>query len=243
MPADAPTIVATSTGFARGGRTYFSFGPTLRFVLERAGVSGRRPRLCHVGTASGDDRWRNAQLSEAGEQAGVAVSHCNLFPMPPTADLEGYLLEHDAVWVGGGSVANLLALWRLHGLDEAMAVAWRAGVVLAGVSAGSICWHVGGTTDSFSPELTPVTNGLAFLPFANGVHYDSEARRRPLLQALVADGTLPEAYATDDGVGLVYVGTTLDEVISEVPGKAAYLVRREGDRAVEERLEPRLLSA
>ena len=92
------------------------------------------------------------------------------------------------VWVGGGSVANLLALWRLHGLDQSFRQAWEAGVVLSGVSAGSICWHVGGTTDSFGPDLRPVTNGLAFLPYSNGVHYDSEAQRRPLYQRLVADG-------------------------------------------------------
>ena len=98
-------------------------------------------------------------------------------------------------------MAGLLAMWRLHGLDEALRAAWQAGVVLTGVCAGSICWHVGGTTDSFGPDLRPVTNGLALLPFANGVHYDSEEQRRPLFQSLIADGTLPAGYATDDGVG------------------------------------------
>ena len=92
------------------------------------------------------------------------------------------------MWVGGGSVANLLALWRLHGVDEAMSDAWERGAVLGGVSAGSICWHVGGTTDSFGPELRLVDNGLAFLPYGNGVHYDSEEQRRPLLHDLVARG-------------------------------------------------------
>ena len=75
-----------------------------------------------------------------------------------------HLLAQDVIWVGGGSVANLLAVWRVHGLDEIMREAWEAGVVLAGVSAGSICWHVGGTTDSFGLDLQPVTNGLAPAP-------------------------------------------------------------------------------
>lgn len=242
MAADRPTIVATSGGLRRGDRTLYGFGPLLLHAIERAGVVGRAPELCQVGTATGDDRWLNAQLSDAGEAAGVRVRHCNLFPMPPTGDLLDYLCSCDAVWVMGGSVANLLALWRLHGLDEAMAGAWRAGVVLAGVSAGSICWHVGGTTDSFGPELAPVTNGLGLLPYANGVHHDSEPRRRPLLQRLVGEGTLPEAYATDDGVGLVYEGTELVEAVAEVDGKGAYHLTRGPEGVLEERLEPRLLA-
>ncbi|MHB1710133.1 MAG: Type 1 glutamine amidotransferase-like domain-containing protein, partial [Acidimicrobiales bacterium] len=164
-----------------------------------------------------------------------------LFPMPNVDDVEGFVLDHDVIWVGGGSVANLLAVWRIHGLDRILTRAWSAGVVLGGVSAGSICWHVGGTTDSFGPDLQAVTDGLALLPYSNGVHYDSEPQRRPVFHRCIADGTLPGGYATDDGVGLVYRGTELAEAVTEVRGKGAYQVRREDGRAVEERLEPRLL--
>jgi peptidase E len=161
--------------------------------------------------------------------------------MPNTDDMTGLLLEQDVVWVGGGSVANLLALWRLHGLDQSFRKAWEAGVVLSGVSAGSTCWHVGGTTDSFGPDLRPVTNGLGFLPFSNGVHYDSGAQRRPLYQRLIADGTLPGGYATDDGTGIVYHGTEMIETVTEVRGKGTYRVTRDGGAAHEERIEPRIL--
>jgi peptidase E len=137
-------------------------------------------------------------------------------------------------------VVNLLAVWRAHGLDRILHECWQAGVVLGGVSAGSLCWHVGGTTDSFGPQLRPVTNGLGWLPYANGVHYDSEPQRRPLLMQLVGDGTLPTAYATDDGVGLIYRGTELSEAVAELDGKAAYLVQRgEDGQAHERRIEPR----
>jgi peptidase E len=180
-------------------------------------------------------------LDDAGRAAGVDVVHLNLFPMPSVGDMAGLLLEQDVVWVGGGSVANLLALWRLHGLDAIFHEVWRAGVVLAGVSAGSVCWHVGGTTDSFGPELQPVTNALGFLPYSNGVHYDSEPQRRPALHRLVAQGVLPDGYATDDGVGLVYRDTTLEEAVSEIRGKAAYMVRRDGETATEEQIPTRLL--
>ncbi len=118
----------------------------------------------------------------------------------------------------------------------------EAGVLLAGVSAGSICWHSGGTTDSFGRELRAVTDGLALLPYGNGVHYDSEDRR-PLLHRLVADGTLPMSYATDDGVGLYYEGTVLVEAVADRPGAAAYKVDRRPDGAVvETRIEPRRLA-
>jgi len=156
--------------------------------------------------------------------------------------MTGLLLEQDVVWVGGGSVANLLALWRLHGWDEFLREAWDAGVVLGGVSAGSICWHNGGTTDSFGPQLRPVTNGLGFLPYSNGVHYNSELQRRPLFHRLITDGTLTAGYATDDGVGLVYRGTEMVEAVADRPGCSAYWVERGPDGvAVESAIEPRLL--
>ena len=241
MPAETPTILATSGGLVRGTWTDVAFGPLIFYAVELSGVTGRTPRLCHVGTAGGDQRSFQASFNEAGRAAGITVSHLNLFSMPNTDDITGMLLEQDAVWVGGGSVANLLALWRLHGLDQSLRQAWEAGVVLSGVSAGSICWHIGGTTDSFGPDLRPVTNGLAFLPYSNGVHYDSEAQRRPLYQRLVADGTLPDGYATDDGTGLLYRGTQMVETLSEVKGKGTYRVTRDGDKAREERIEPRVL--
>jgi peptidase E len=172
----------------------------------------------------------------------VELSHLALFPMPNVADPRAHLLDQDVVWVGGGSVANLLAVWRVHGLDTAFREAWEAGVVLSGVSAGSICWHVGGTTDSFGPDLRAVSDGLALLPYANGVHYDSEEQRRPLLHRLVAAEELPTAYCTDDGVGLHYVGTDLVEAVTDTAGKAAYHVERDSTgTAVETRIEPRLL--
>ena len=243
MAATAPTVVATSMSgtVAGGGRVRPS--PVLDLAVQLAG-SPLRPRVCHLATATGDDPAWIARIYAAFAGSDVQASHVALFPMPSVPDLRAHLLAQDVVWVGGGSVANLLALWRVHGLDEVFREAWQAGVVLAGSSAGSICWHVGGTTDSFGPELRPVTNGLGLLPFSNGVHHDSEERRRPLYQRLVADGTLPAGHATDDGVGLVYRGTALVEVVADRPGAAAYRVERGADgRAVETRLEPRHLPA
>lgn len=251
MPADAPTVLATSGGYvaAPDGRRRVDWGPLVHHAVELAGVTGRAPRVCHLGTASGDQRAWAAELDEASRAAGFALSHLHLFPMPSLADVEGHLREQDVVWVGGGSVANLLAVWRVHGLDAVFRRVWEAGVVLAGVSAGSICWHAGGTTDSFGPDLRAVTDGLGLLPYGNGVHYDSEQQRRPLVHRLVAEGTLPVTHCTDDGVGLVYRGTELVEAVTERSGDAAaYRVRAAspGDPAagaVEERITPRRLPA
>lgn len=242
MAADAPTILATSGGRVPGVRTPWEAGPLTEYAVELAGVSGRRPRVCFLATALGDNAAVLLAFYDAARFAGWEASHLALFPMPNLADPRAHLLAQDVVWVWGGSVAGLLAMWRLHGLDTVMREAWEAGVVLTGVSAGSICWHVGGTTDSFGPDLRAVDNGLALLPYANGVHYDSEEQRRPLLHRLVADGTLPTAYATDDGAGLLYRGTELVEALTEIPGAAAYRVERGADgAAVETLIEPRLL--
>jgi len=241
MTADAPTILATSGGLLPAQRNPFEFGPLLRYAIDLAGVSGRAPRVCFVGTAGGDSEAFEAWFIQAGRAAGADVAPLRLFTMPNVDDMEGFVLDQDVVWVSGGSVANLLALWRLHGLDEVFRRAWQAGVVLSGVSAGSICWHTGGSTDSFGPDLRPVTNGLAFLPYANGVHYDSEAQRRPLFRRLVADGTLAAGYATDDHVGLLYRGTELAEAVTEVRGPGAYQVTAEDGEVREERIEPRVL--
>lgn len=241
MSADAPTILATSGGYRPGRRTDLELGPLVHHAVELSGASGR-PRVCHLGTASGDQRWFQGRLADAGRVAGFEMSDLNLFTMPNVDDVAGHLLSQDVVWVGGGSVVNLLAVWRAHGLDEILREVWRAGVVLSGVSAGSLCWFEGGTTDSFGPELRPVTNGLGLLPYGNGVHYDSEPGRRPLMQRLVVEGTWGVAHCTDDGVGLVYSGTELVEAVTESRGKGAYVVTAPDGVVSEERLEPRVLA-
>lgn len=234
-------ILATSGGFPLTDRWNVRRpGP---MVLEALRLTGKeRPRVCFVHTASGDDRNYLAVSYEAMSSLSCDVTHLELFTQP-NADVEERICGSDLVWVGGGSVANLLALWRVHGVDDAMRNAWDQGVILAGVSAGSICWHVGGTTDSFGPKLRPVTNGLALVPYGNGVHYDSEEQRRPLLHSLVADGTLPLSYATDDRVGILYEGADPVAVLRDVDGDpttgpAAYRVELTAGKVNETRLSP-----
>ena len=229
-------ILATSGGFVPTDLWGITRpGRIIERALELSGAP--RPRVCLVMTASGDDPRYLSNTYAALGSLGCDVDHLALFPQPNRRP-EDLLGRADVVWVGGGSVANLLALWRLHGVDKAMAEAWDRGAVLGGVSAGSICWHVGGPTDSFGSQLRVVTDGLGFLPYGNGVHYATEAQRRPLLHRLVADGTLPTSFATDDGVGILYEGTEPVEVVGDTEDEtaAAYRVEVSGGSAVETRL-------
>jgi peptidase E len=147
------------------------------------------------------------------------------------------------IWVHGGSVVNLLAVWRAHGLDQILLTAWERGIVLGGISAGAICWHVGGNTNSFGEPLRPLTEGLGLLPFSASVHYDSEPSRRATFHELIADGTLPDGYATDDGVAIHYRGSERHAVIADTPDRFAYRVFRSASGGVvEERLTPTLLA-
>ena len=236
-------ILATSGGFRPTGTGPFrgARGPLIDHALALTGKP--RPKLCFLATATGDSDATIAGIYNAFAGCDdVVVSHLELFAMPNVSDPAAHLLDQDVIWVAGGSVANLLAVWRVHGLDDVFREAWDRGVVLAGVSAGSLCWHVGGTTDSFGRELRAVTNGLGLLPYSNGVHYDSEEQRRPLFHSLIGDDTLPNGYATDDGVGLHYIGNELHAVVADRRNAAAYWVERTGANAVSERrLTPRLL--
>jgi peptidase E len=235
-----PRILATSGGWVAGPvQMSVRMGA---MVLDALALTKKdRPRVCLMDTASGDRSLNYAMSYEAFNAAGCDVTELKLFPQP-SADPTERLCGSDLVWVGGGSVANLLALWRLHGVDAAMREAWEGGVILGGVSAGSICWHIGGTTDSYGPTLRPVTNGLGFLPYANGVHYDAEEQRRPLLHQLLKDGVLPPlAYATDNRVGIWYEGTEPTSVVADVDvdvrsGPAAYRVELLDGDVVETRV-------
>ncbi len=242
MSARQPTIIATSIGFHADGPDMqnIRLGPSFGLAAELA-HAGAQPRVCMIATAVGDSSTRAAAVHNAFGKAGMISSHLALFPMPNVADVREHLLAQDVIWVSGGSTANLLALWRVHGLDVILRECWEAGVVLSGVSAGSLCWHLGGTTDSFGLPLQPVTNGLGFLPYSNSPHYDAEEQRRPLAHRLIAEGTLPDGYATENGTGLIFYGTELEDAFTEVEGKTAYSLTRQGDTVVETALATRLI--
>lgn len=208
------------------------------YLLDLTGRA--RPRVCFVPTASGDAADYARRFEEAFD-GRAETSVLSLFCRDPW----GYrdpevLLEQDVVYVGGGSTANLLAVWRLHGLPDVLARAAEGGAVLAGISAGMNCWYDASSTDSFGP-LAPLGDGLGMLPGSACPHYLGEEHRRGRFHAWVADGTLPGGHAADDGVALLWRDGDLVEAVAEVDDGLAVHVAREGDRAVETRLDVRRL--
>ena len=210
-------------------------GPDSAGLIEHA-ISlapGGKPvrRLCYIPTAVGDlPQAIESRTAAFSRRSGVELSTLRLFPQPSVPDPREHLLSQDVILVEGGSVVNLMAVWTAHGLPAILRACWESGVVLAGPSAGSLCWHVGGPTDSFRDALDPFTAGLGFLPYSNGVHDDlGDQPRRRAFRDLIAQGRLPAGYATEDGVGLHYVGTELREAVTVLPGRHAWHVAPDGN--------------
>ena len=199
----------------------------VEYAIELSGKA--TPRLCVLNQAVGDDPAYYLRIYDRLANSPAEVRHLSLFPMPNVEDPEDFLLSQDIIFVGGGSVANMVAVWRVHGIDQILRKAWQKGIVLAGSSAGGICWFEGGTTDSFGAKLRAYHDGLGMLAGSFCPHYHSEPERRPLYQRLVADGTLPGGLACDDGVGAHYVDDTLAEMVADRPDGNGYRVTPDGD--------------
>jgi len=214
-----PCIVALGGGGFAGEE-----GGLRRFILELSGAE--RPRTCYLPTAGGDAAESIELVRE--RVAGMAeLSVLSLFRRE-VSDIAELLLSQDVIYVGGGNTANMLAIWRLHGVDVVLREAWSRGIVLAGVSAGANCWFEACSTDSFGPALAPLNDGLGFLAGSFCPHYDGEPLRKPTYERWVADAALPAGYAADDGVGLVFRGTELAETVSEADGARAFRVDASG---------------
>ena len=209
----------------------------VRYFLQQ--TRKRAPKVAFIGTAGGDAETGRLRFYAGFSQFDCKPTHLPLFARTPR-DLESFVLEQDAIFVGGGNTRSMLAVWRDWGLDRHLKSAWERGVVLGGGSAGSICWFEHGVTDSIAGPLTALPC-LGLLAGSNCPHYDSESKRRPTFRKLVARGTLPDGVAADDGVALHYVGTRLHAVVSSRPRAKGYRVTRSGKRAVERALRTRYL--
>jgi dipeptidase E len=207
---------------------------TRRLLAHVVGLAGKpSPKVCVVPTATGDDADSVLRLYDR-LPAGARTMYLPFFPWPPDG-LRQLALDQDVIFVGGGSTANALAIWRVHGFDEVLREAWEMGIVLTGWSAGMICWFEAGITDSFGPQLEGMRDGLGFLAGSACPHYDGEELRRPVYARLVAEG-FPPGVAADDGVGVQFIGTELAEVVSVRDGAGAYRVDADGEEPLPVRL-------
>ncbi|MBP2078790.1 peptidase E [Oceanobacillus polygoni] len=190
------------------------------YVLQQSGKIN--PKICFIPTASGDsDNYISRYYNFFNKQI-CKPSHLSLFK-PQTRDLESFLLEKDIIYVGGGNTKNLLILWKEWGLDKIIKRAWEQEILLAGISAGAICWFEEGVTDSFGDGLEPL-KCLGFLKGSNCPHYDGEINRRPTYQKLIAERKIKPGIAVDDGVALHYIDGELNEIVSSRPKAKAYKV-------------------
>ncbi len=206
------------------------------YVLAQA--RGPRPRVCFIGTASGDSARYIEMFYKAFSQR-ADPTHINLFDTPPM-DVAGIVARQDVFYVGGGSTRNLILLWREWGLDRMLRRAWRGGAVMCGLSAGSLCWFESGVSDSYAKELRPV-HCLGFLSGSHCPHYDGEPMRRPAYHAMIASGELPNGYAADDGAALHYVGRRLHRAVGSRPNAKVYRVGLVRGTVVEREVETTFL--
>jgi dipeptidase E len=205
-----------------------------RYVLEVA--ERPHPRICLLPTAGGDAEEQIQRFYRAYHDLPCEPTHLSLFRLGTRpVDLRALLLGQDVIYVGGGSLLNLLAIWRAHGLDTILREAWERGIVLGGISAGSMCWFRAGVTTGYGEPRA--VEGLGFLPASNSVHHHSEPERRPCFHEAVRSEFAPPGYGVDDGAGLLFAGTELVEAVTARPSAGAWWVEGVGDRAEETALE------
>ena len=219
----------TIVGLGGGGETPEQSALLWDYVLGLAGKE--RPRMLFLPTAIADSDegivWFYERFAGRGE-----LRHLKTFPYPPD-DLRELVLGQDLICVSGGNTANMLAIWRVHGIDELLREAWENGTVLWGASAGMICWYEQGVTDSFGPQLEGM-DCLGWLAGSACPHYDGEELRRPRYRELV-DGGMKDGIAAEDGVAVRYAGTEIVEIVTCRPGTAAYRVTRDGEEKLDTR--------
>ena len=233
---DPRRIVAIGGGGFAAGRDDATLD---RYVLDVTEQTS--PRICLLPTASGDPEEQIARFYRTYGELPCEPTHLSLFRLgAKPVDLRTLLLGQDVIYVGGGSLLNLIAIWRAHGVGAILHEAWERGIVLSGISAGSMCWFTAGVTKGFGePRAVP---GLAMLPASNSVHYHGEPDRRPCFLAAVGCEAIPPGYGVDDGAGLLFAGADLVETVSSRPGAGAWWVEELQGEPVEVPLDVTRLS-
>ena len=238
---DIPTLQSSPrkhiVAMGGGGWGMEPNNPLLDFYVYNL-LDKSEPKVCFLPTASGDSEKYVSRFYEHFAPQPACLSHLSLFE-PPTSDLENLIFEQDIIYVGGGNTKNLIALWKEWQLDRILQKAWEKGIILCGVSAGSICWFQQGVTDSIPGQKTAL-DCLGFLAGSNCPHYNWDVYREGYHQLLL-QGAIANGYATDDGVALHFTGDELSNIVSSRPNAMAYFMENSHGKIKETPLKPKYL--
>jgi len=239
-------MVVTGTLVSQAQDQYifpFGGGQNKYFINEIIKLTGKeRPRICYLPTASGDSESGIIRFYDLVSDLSVEPHHQKVWisSYNQKESFEEVLLSMDAIYVGGGNTLNMMAIWKAQGIDVVLKKALEKGIVLAGGSAGSLCWFDNGTTDSRPKELS-VVEGLGFLPFSHSPHYHSEEYRQPLYHKNIANGIFKAGYAMDDYTGIIFKNGKPFKVVSLDDEHHSYFVSMKDGKVVEEKLKAVIL--
>lgn len=205
-----------------------------------AQTNKKKPKICFIGTASGDDQSYIDRFYDAFQLKNCITSHLSLFKNIPS-NLEDYILSQDIIYVGGGNTRNMMVLWKTWGVDEVLKKAYHNGIILCGLSAGAICWFEEGLTDSFPNEIRSI-DCLGILKGSYCPHYDGEKERQEVYKNKIKTNEMKVGYACEDGVALHFMNEKLEKVISSRETANAYLFKAENTILTEELLKPKYLN-
>ena len=230
VPKSRRQIVAIGGGFTSPA--------VMDYVLGLA--HKKMPTILFINTATGDSA--ESLLRVYNKVAGLScrASHLPFFDRTPP-DLEKVIFSQDVVFVGGGNTKSMLAVWREYGLDQILLEAWKRGIILAGSSAGGICWFEGCVTDSYAVNYTALP-ALGFLKGSCCPHYDGEAGRQETYHRLIKESQLTDGFALDEGVGVHFIGELVHDIVTGKKGSRAYRVTRKNGKIVEKPLKARFVS-
>lgn len=208
-----------------GGGFWEESTPLLdQYILSQS--QSIRPKICMLPTAQGDSDRYLVKFYEQYTHLDCAPTHLSLF-RPHTADIADFLLSQDIIFVGCGNTKSMLALWREWGVDGILKQAWDQGIVLSGVSAGSICWFEQGATDSIPGKILPI-NAMGFLKGAVCPHYDGQPERARVVPDYVARGDMKPCLAIDNSCAVRFVNDEIVDCVSSIPGRTARMVTADG---------------
>lgn len=203
-------------------------------------VDKEKPNVCFIPTASGDSESYIERFYEAYKKLSATPIHLSLFSPNWGESLESFILQQDIIYVGGGSSRNLLTLWKEWGLDHLLLKAYEQGTVLAGISAGGICWFQEGVTDSGGPTYREIS-ALGILQGSFCPHYEGDEKRRPAYHRLLQEQRIKGGYGVDDSVALHFIDEQLHQVVASVDGKKAFYATNSEGKTEERVITPLFL--